>query len=74
MFSILSKYKETFGCTVADLNGIDPSSCMHMIHLEDAKPSRDMQRMLNPNMKEVVKKKIIKLLEVGIIYPISDSR
>jgi len=29
--------------------------------------------MLNPNMQEVVKKEILKLLKAGIIYPISDS-
>ncbi|CAA7025707.1 unnamed protein product [Microthlaspi erraticum] len=28
---------------------------------------------LNPNLKEVVKKEILKLLDAGIIYPISDS-
>ena len=33
-----------------------------------------MQRRLNPNMKEVVKKEIIKLLDAGIIYHISDSK
>ena len=32
-----------------------------------------MQHMLNPNMKEVVKAEVLKLLDVGIIYPISDS-
>jgi hypothetical protein len=32
-----------------------------------------MQRWLNPNMREVVKKEIIKWLDVGIIYPISNS-
>jgi hypothetical protein len=41
---------------------------------ENAKPSREMQRRLNPNMKEVVKNKVIKLLDNGIIYPISDSK
>ena len=40
----------------------------------DAKPVRDMQRRLNPNMKEVVKKEVIKWLDAEIIYPISDSR
>ena len=46
-----------------------------MIYLEeDAKPSREMQRKLNPNMKEVVKNEVIKLLDNGIIYPISDSK
>jgi len=33
-----------------------------------------MQRRLNPNMKEVVKNEVIKLLDNGIIYPISDSK
>jgi len=34
---------------------------------------RQSQRCLNPNIQEVVKKEIVKLLDVGIIYPISDS-
>ena len=47
---------------------------MHRIHLEDGtKPKRDAQRKLNPNLSDVVKKKILKLLDEGIIYPISDS-
>ena len=29
---------------------------------------------LNPKMKEVVRKEILKLLEAGIIYPIDDSQ
>ena len=49
--------------------------CTHRIYLEEnAKPSREMQRRLNPNMKEVVKNKVIKLLDNGIIYSISDSK
>ncbi|CAN6547620.1 unnamed protein product [Malus baccata var. baccata] len=39
-----------------------------------AKPTREAQRRLNPPMMEVVKKEIIKLLDCGVIYPISDSR
>lgn len=31
------------------------------------------QRRLNPIMKEVVRKEVIKLLDAGLIYPISDS-
>ena len=41
---------------------------------KDAKPVVDHQRRLNPKMKEVVRKEILKLLEAGIIYPIADSR
>ena len=40
---------------------------------KDAKPVRDPQRRLNPKMKEVVRKEILKLLEAGIIYPVADS-
>ena len=47
---------------------------MQYIHLdENAKSTRKMQRRLNPNMKEVVRTEVLKLLDAGIIYPISDS-
>ncbi|XP_031274739.1 uncharacterized protein LOC116133192 [Pistacia vera] len=38
-----------------------------------SKTFRQPQRELNPPMMDVVKKEILKLLEVGVIYPISDS-
>ncbi|XP_042991370.1 uncharacterized protein LOC122318232, partial [Carya illinoinensis] len=41
---------------------------------DNSKPSREMQRRLNPNMKEVVRAEVLKLLDIGIIYPISDSK
>ena len=41
---------------------------------EDVKPSRQPQRRLNPIMKEVVKKEVLKLLDIGVIYPIADSK
>ena len=54
--SVLVTHRSAIGWSVADLKGIDPSVCMHYIHLEeDTKPYREMQRRLNPNMKEVVK-------------------
>jgi len=40
----------------------------------NAKPSRKIQRRVNPNMKEVVKNEVIQLLDNRIIYPISDSK
>ena len=46
-----------------------------MINFEDeVKASRQPQRSLNPNMREVVKTEVLKLLDAGIIYPISDSK
>ncbi|CAN6560294.1 unnamed protein product [Malus baccata var. baccata] len=63
------------GWTLADIKGISPTTCMHHIFLEEgAKPTREAQRRLNSPMMEVVKKEIIKLLDCGVIYPISDSR
>ncbi|XP_071902873.1 uncharacterized protein [Coffea arabica] len=47
---------------------------VHMGEEDGAKPSREAQRRLNPPMMEVVKKEVLKLLDTGIIYPISDSK
>ena len=40
--------------------------------MPDHKPSMEHQRRLNPPMQEVVKKEIVKRLDVGFIYPIAD--
>ncbi|XP_013617479.1 PREDICTED: uncharacterized protein LOC106323993 [Brassica oleracea var. oleracea] len=70
----LHKYRKALGYSFEDIPGISPDLCIHRIHLEDdSKSLVEHQRRLNPNLKEVVKKEIIKLLDVGIIYPISDS-
>ena len=47
---------------------------MHRMLLEeDSKLNMDAQRCLNPSMKEVVRKEVLKRLDAGVIYPISDS-
>ena len=47
---------------------------MHRILLEDdIKPIIDAQRRLNPTMKEVVRKEVLKWLDAGVIYHIFDS-
>ncbi|GJU34862.1 reverse transcriptase domain-containing protein [Tanacetum coccineum] len=40
---------------------------------DEFKPSVQPQRRVNPNIKEVVKMEFIKLLDAGLIYPISNS-
>uniref|UniRef100_A0A2N9HHG0 RNA-directed DNA polymerase n=1 Tax=Fagus sylvatica TaxID=28930 RepID=A0A2N9HHG0_FAGSY len=68
-------HKLALGWTIADIKGISPLICTHKIYLEDdCKTSREPQRRLNPTMKDIVKNKVIKLLDAGIIYPISDSK
>ena len=72
---VLRKHGAAIGYTLDDLKGISPTLCPHNINMEpDAKPVVDHQIRLNPKMKEVVRMEILKLLEVGIIYPIADSR
>jgi hypothetical protein len=75
LLQTLKIHKNALGWTIADIKGISPLICIHKIYLEEnAKPSREMQRRLNPNMKEVVRNEVIKLLDNGIIYPIPDSK
>ncbi|XP_070043296.1 uncharacterized protein [Nicotiana tomentosiformis] len=74
LLQVLMECKIAIGWTITDIKGISPIFCMHKILLEDGnKPSREHKRRLNPNMKEVVKKEVIKWLDAGIIFPISDS-
>ena len=74
LLEILRKYKKAITWSIEDLKGISPSICMHKILLNDnAKTSIEHQRRLNPVMKEVVRKEVLKWLNAGFIYAISDS-
>ena len=74
LLKILKKYKEAIAWSIEDLKGINPSICMHKILLnDDAKTSVEHQRRLNPVMKDVVRKEVLKWLIAGFIYAISDS-
>ncbi|XP_052723860.1 uncharacterized protein LOC128193792 [Vigna angularis] len=74
LIEVLKANKGAIGWSISDLKGISPSYCMHRIFMEeDFKPVAQPQRRLNPVMKEEVRKEVLKLLEAGIIYPISDS-
>nr|GEZ36197.1 reverse transcriptase domain-containing protein [Tanacetum cinerariifolium] len=56
------------------LKGIDPEFCSHKILLEeDYSPKVQSQRRVNPKIHDVIKKEVKKLLDAGLIYPISDS-
>ncbi|WCJ18012.1 Transposon Tf2-6 polyprotein [Euphorbia peplus] len=74
LLCILKNNKEALGWKISDIKGISPGLCVHKIMMEEVhKPVVQPQRRLNPNMKEVVKAEVIKLMDAGIIYPISDS-
>ena len=73
--NFLRDHKLALRWTIADIKGINPLICTHKIYLEyDCKTSREPQRWLNPTMKDVVKNEVIKLLDAGITYLISDSK
>ncbi|GJW55185.1 DNA-directed DNA polymerase [Tanacetum coccineum] len=74
LLEVLKNHKGAIAWSIADIKGIDSSFCTQKILMEDEfKPSVQPQTRVNPNIKEVVKKEVIKLLDAGLIYPISDS-
>ena len=74
LIGTLIKYKEVIAWQVEDLKGISPSICMHKILLEEnAKKLIEHQRRLNLVMKEVVIKEVLKGLNAGFIYVISNN-
>nr|GEU42822.1 reverse transcriptase domain-containing protein [Tanacetum cinerariifolium] len=59
---------------IFDIKGIDPRFCTHKILMEeDYKPAFQSQRRVNPKINDVIKKEVIKLLDAGMIYSISNS-
>ncbi|GJY16401.1 hypothetical protein Tco_0386823 [Tanacetum coccineum] len=74
LFKVLKSQKRAIAWKISDIKGIDPSLCTHKILMEDdIKPAVQHQRRVNPKIHEVIKKEVIKLLDAGLIYPISDS-
>nr|GEV14492.1 hypothetical protein [Tanacetum cinerariifolium] len=54
--------------------GIDPEFCTHKILMEDDfEPTVQHQRRVNLKIYDVMKNEVFKLLDAGLIYPISDS-
>ncbi|GKA20047.1 bifunctional aspartokinase/homoserine dehydrogenase I [Tanacetum coccineum] len=74
LLQVLDKLKGEIAWNMSDIKGISPSYYTHKILMEDDyKPVIQPQRCLNPKAQHVVKKEIVKLLDSGLIYPISDS-
>ncbi|GJS67146.1 reverse transcriptase domain-containing protein [Tanacetum coccineum] len=74
LLKVLKSHKQAIAWKISDIKGIDPSFYTHKILMEDDfKPAVQHQRRLNPKIHEVIKKEVIKLLDAGLIYPISDS-
>eukprot|EP00253_Pinus_taeda_P015881 PITA_15881 len=74
LMKLLHEYKEAFAWDYTDMKGISPELCTHRIHIkEGCRPVCQPQRRMNPNLREIVKEELQKLLNAGFIYPISDN-
>ncbi|GJT76131.1 reverse transcriptase domain-containing protein [Tanacetum coccineum] len=74
LIKVLKSRKRAIAWKLSDIKGINPEFCTHKILMEDDyKPEVQHQRRVNPKIHDVIKKEVEKLLDAGLIYPISDS-
>nr|GEY95548.1 reverse transcriptase domain-containing protein [Tanacetum cinerariifolium] len=74
LINVLKTRKNAISWKLTDIKGIDPEFCSHKNLLEeDYLPKVQSQRRVDPKIHDVIKKEVEKLLDAGLIYPISDS-
>nr|GEY27300.1 reverse transcriptase domain-containing protein [Tanacetum cinerariifolium] len=74
LIKVLKSHKQALAWKLSDIKDINPEFCTHKILMkDDFKPAVQHQRRVNPKIHEVIKKEVLKLLDAGLIYPISDS-
>nr|GEW45289.1 reverse transcriptase domain-containing protein [Tanacetum cinerariifolium] len=74
LIKVLKSHKRAIAWKLSDIQGINLEFCTHKILIEeDYKPTVQHQRHVNPKIHDVIKKEVEKLLDAGLIYPISDS-
>nr|GEX75159.1 reverse transcriptase domain-containing protein [Tanacetum cinerariifolium] len=74
LITVLKSHKRAIAWKLSDIKGINPDFCNHKILLEeDFTPAVQHQTRVNPKIHDVIKQEVIKLLDAGLIYPISDS-
>ncbi|GJZ26214.1 reverse transcriptase domain-containing protein [Tanacetum coccineum] len=74
LIKVLKSHKRAIAWKLSDIQGINPEFCTHKILMEeDYKPAVQHQRRVNPKIHDVIKNEVEKLLDAGLIYPISDS-
>ncbi|GJW25040.1 reverse transcriptase domain-containing protein [Tanacetum coccineum] len=74
LIKVLKSRKQAIVWKLSDIKGINPEFCSHKILMEDDyELAVQHQRRVNPKIHDVIKKEVEKLLDAGLIYPISDS-
>nr|GEY63675.1 reverse transcriptase domain-containing protein [Tanacetum cinerariifolium] len=71
---VLKSRKQAIAWKLSEIKGIDPEFHTHKILMkDDFEPAVQHQRRVNLKIHDVIKKEVLKLLDAGLIYPISDS-
>nr|GEW15680.1 reverse transcriptase domain-containing protein [Tanacetum cinerariifolium] len=74
LIKVLKSHKQAIAWKLSDIKGINPEFCTHKILTEDDfEPAVQHQRKVSLKIYDVIKKEVLKLLDAGLIYPISDS-
>ncbi|GJW37423.1 reverse transcriptase domain-containing protein [Tanacetum coccineum] len=74
LIKVLKSRKQAIAWKLSDIKGINPEFYSHKILMEeDYEPAVQHQRRVNPKIHDVIKKEVEKLLDAGLIYPISNS-
>nr|GEZ85644.1 reverse transcriptase domain-containing protein [Tanacetum cinerariifolium] len=74
LIKVLKSHKQAIAWKLSDIKVINLEFCTHKILMEDDfEPAVQHQRRVNPKIHDVIKKEVLKLIDVGLIYPISDS-
>ncbi|GJQ94569.1 reverse transcriptase domain-containing protein [Tanacetum coccineum] len=74
LIKVPKSQKQAIAWKLSDIKGIISEFCSHKILMEDDyEPAVQHQRRVNSKIHDVIKKEVEKLLDVGLIYPISDS-
>ncbi|GJU07530.1 hypothetical protein Tco_1123960 [Tanacetum coccineum] len=74
LIKVLKSRKQAIAWKLSDIKGINLEFCSHKILMkDDYEPAVQHQRRVNPKIHDVIKKEVEKLLDAGLIYPISDS-
>ncbi|GJZ86588.1 hypothetical protein Tco_0658198 [Tanacetum coccineum] len=74
LLKVLKSHKRAIAWKLSDIKGVSPEFCTHKIKCgRGTEPSVQSQRRVNPKIHDVIKKEVEKLLDAGLIYPISDS-
>ena len=65
---ILQKHSAASAWEYTDMKGIYPKTCIHHIYIEENnRLIRQPQRRMNPNLREIVKEELQKLVNVNFI-------